>query len=150
MIKYYEFLIESYPEIYSIEDPFAEEDFESWKELNDLLGEKINIVGDDLTVTQAKTINLSERMINSVLIKPNQVGSVSETMKAIEISRSKNYEIMVSHRSAETEDTFICSLAVGLRAEYIKCGAPCRGERISKYNELLRIEEEINKNRLSN
>lgn len=136
-------LVEHYP-ITSLEDPFAETDADSWRYLYESVGDKITIVADDLTVTNSKMVAGLKGLFNGVLIKPNQVGSVSETIKAIQTAKSLNMKVMVSHRSAETEDTFIMHLAVGMGAEYVKAGAPCRGERVSKYNELLRIEEDIN------
>jgi enolase len=138
-------LLNKYPQIYSMEDPFEENDYESWEYFYAKTHTRINIVADDLTVSNPKIIKqLSfKKMFNTVLIKPNQIGSVSETLKSIQICTEKGFKVMVSHRSAETEDTFISSLAVGVNASYIKCGSPCRGERISKYNELLRIEEDV-------
>lgn len=146
LADYYCSLLDKYPQIYSMEDPFQEKDYESWKYFYEKAGSRINIVADDLTVTNPSMICklVQMKMFNAVLIKPNQIGSVSETIKAIKSSKDKECKIMVSHRSAETEDTFICKLAVGVGADYIKCGAPCRGERIAKYNELLRIEESLN------
>lgn len=143
LVDYYCKLINKYPQIYSIEDPFAEDDLEGWSSLFSKVGDRINIVADDLTVSNEKlVVELFEKnLFNTVLIKPNQIGSVTEVVKAFEKAKKLNCKIMVSHRSAETDDTFICHLAVGLGAEYIKCGAPCRGERVGKYNELLRIEE---------
>lgn len=142
---FYASLIDQYPMIYSMEDPFAEDDLSAWSHFYELAGDRINIVADDLTVTNPRIIeNLApSRMFNTVLIKPNQIGSVSETLEAIRVARKHENKIMISHRSGETEDTFICDLAVGIGSEYIKSGAPCRGERIAKYNELLRIEDEI-------
>lgn len=144
LVNYYEKLVQRYPQIYSIEDPFTEDDVEAWKKLYNTLGCQINIVGDDLTVTNDRLIKKYSSCINTVLIKPNQIGSVSETIKSIETAKALGKKIMVSHRSGETEDNFICHLAAGFGVEYIKCGAPCRGERVCKYNELLRIEEYLN------
>lgn len=136
-------IVEKYP-IYILEDPFGEDDFDSWRYLYKKIGGKINILADDLTVTNPKIIEkLHDGMFNSVLIKPNQIGSVSECIEAINTCKRLGIKTMVSHRSAETEDTFISHLAVGMSSDYIKSGAPCRGERISKYNELLRIEEDL-------
>lgn len=137
-------LVETYKAIYMIEDPFSENDLDSWVHFYSKAHEKVIIVSDDLTVTNAKLISKFSgmKMFNGVLIKPNQIGTVTETLEAIRLARSLGHQIMVSHRSAETEDTFIASLAVGAGAEFIKAGAPCRGERVCKYNELLRIEEQ--------
>lgn len=143
LADYFCTIIEKYP-IYILEDPFGEDDFDSWRYLYSKVGKKINIQADDLTVTNPKIIeNLYNGMFNSVLIKPNQIGSVSECIEAIKTCKRLGLKTMVSHRSAETEDTFISHLAVGMGSDYIKSGAPCRGERIAKYNELLRIEEEF-------
>lgn len=136
-------LTKDYP-ITSLEDPFAETDIESWKYFYEAVGSKITIIADDLTTTNPKTIEKLKGCFNGVLIKPNQIGTVSETIKAIQVTKELGMKVMVSHRSAETEDTFIVHLAVGMGADYIKSGAPSRGERVMKYNELLRIEEEIN------
>lgn len=139
-------LIRAYKMIYIIEDPFSETDTESWIHFYSKAHSQVTIVADDLTVTNTKLISkfAKMKMFNGVLIKPNQVGTVSETLGAIKLSKSLGYQVMISHRSAETEDTFIASLAVGTGAEFIKSGAPCRGERVCKYNELLRIEEHVN------
>lgn len=145
-IKYYEKLVKKYP-IASIEDGLNEEDWEGWKALTKSLGNKILLVGDDLFVTNpnriAKGINLG--IANSVLIKLNQIGTLSETFDAINLAIKNNYKAVVSHRSGETEDTTISDLVVALNCGLIKTGAPCRGERVAKYNQLLRIEEVIGK-----
>src|SRR6056297_2461708 len=136
-------LIDKYP-IFSIEDPFGENDFKAWSgfksEADDLL-----IIGDDLLTTNPERIEkaINENSCNGLLLKINQIGTITESIKAMELARSKGWKIMVSHRSGETCDNFIADLAVGLGAEFIKSGAPARGERISKYNQLLRIEEEL-------
>ena len=142
MIKFYDNLITQYP-IISIEDGLDENDWNGWTEMNSALGEKIQIVGDDLTVTNPKKIEqaIRENAINSVLIKLNQIGTVSETIQAIDIAKQNNYEFIISHRSGETEDTFIADLAVAMGGGQIKTGSVCRSDRSSKYNELLRIEE---------
>ncbi|KAM0680018.1 phosphopyruvate hydratase [Glugoides intestinalis] len=144
LADHYKLLIDEYP-IYMIEDPFGETDYESWEYFFQLVSSKTLIVADDLTVTNPKLISTlgKRKMFNTVLIKPNQIGSMSETIKAIETAHGIGMKTMVSHRSAETEDTIISHIAVGMGASFIKAGAPCRGERINKYNELLRIEEAI-------
>jgi len=140
----YEDWIKKYP-IISIEDGMAEDDFSGWKELTERLGTKIQLVGDDLFVTNKERIKkgIEKGIANSVLIKPNQIGSLTETFEAIRLARENGYKIMISHRSGETEDDFIADLAVGVQAEQIKAGAPARGERVAKYNRLLEIEREI-------
>lgn len=145
LASYYEELIDKYPMIYSMEDPFSESDAESWAYFYGLAGQKINIVADDLTTTHTAVIDsmMDGRVFNTVLIKPNQVGTASEAAAAAAVAAEHGCKIMASHRSADTEDNFICHFAVGLGAEYIKCGAPCRGEHTFKYNELLRIEEAL-------
>ncbi len=145
MISYLERLCEMFP-ILSIEDGLAEEDWDGWKHMTARLGHKVKLVGDDLFVTNTKRIaaGLKLRCGNAVLIKVNQIGTLSEAMDAINLSFKNGYTPVISHRSGETEDTFIADLAVAVSAEYIKMGAPCRGERVAKYNRLLRIEEKIN------
>jgi len=142
MVKYYEKLVENYP-IISIEDPMAEDDPEGFKMITEALGEKIQIVGDDIFVTNPKRIKwgIEEKLANAVLIKLNQIGTLSETISAVELAYKYNWNCMISHRSGETEDTFISDLAVALNTGQLKTGAPARGERIAKYNQLLRIEE---------
>ena len=144
LIEYYEELISKY-HIISIEDGLAEEDWEGWKNLNKKLGNKIKLIGDDLFVTNVKRIKLGieEQAANTVLIKPNQIGTVSETLEAIRFSKNNGYNVVISHRSGETEDTFIADLAVAINAGYIKSGAPCRTDRVCKYNRLLNIENEL-------
>ena len=147
MVQYYENLVECYP-IFSIEDGLDENDIKGWKILTYRLGEKIQLVGDDLFVTN--TIRLSdgirEEIANAILIKYNQIGTLTETMDAIEMAKNAGYKTVISHRSGETEDTFIADLAVAVGAGQIKTGAPCRSDRTAKYNRLLRIEEELGKN----
>ena len=135
---------ERYP-IVSIEDGLAEDDWTGWRRLTERLGKKILLVGDDLFVTQKARLEhgIRERVANAILIKLNQVGSVSETLETMEVARRAGYGSMVSHRSGETEDVFIADLAVATRSGRIKTGAPCRSERVAKYNQLLRIEEEL-------
>jgi len=137
-------LCQSYP-IVSIEDPFAEEDWESWIEFTRAYGKRLQIVGDDLFVTNIKRIQKGVELGagNAVLIKPNQIGTVTETIRAIQFAHDHGYRTMISHRSGETEDTFISHLAVAFRSGQIKTGAPARGERTAKYNELLRIEHSL-------
>lgn len=142
MIEYYKMLTQKYP-IFSIEDGLAEEDYEGWKELTKELGQKVYLVGDDLFVTNEKRLQMGieNQMANSILIKPNQIGTVTETIKTIKTAKENGYMPIVSHRSGETEDVFIADLSVGLNIKYIKTGAPTRGERTAKYNQLLRLSE---------
>ncbi|MCK5399746.1 phosphopyruvate hydratase, partial [bacterium] len=144
MIKYYKKLLEEFP-IVSIEDGLGEDDWDGWKDMTDQLGDKVQIVGDDLFVTNIKRVarGIKEGIANSVLIKLNQIGSLTETIETIELARSHGYTTVVSHRSGETEDTFISDLTVALNLGQIKTGSLSRGERIAKYNRLLRIEEEL-------
>ena len=144
MIAYYEELISRYP-IISIEDGLAEDDWDGWKQLTKRLGDKIQLVGDDLFVTNTKRLDAGIKLhvANAILVKVNQIGTVSEAMEAIEMAQKNGYKAVVSHRSGETEDTFIADLAVAVNAGQIKTGAPCRSDRVSKYNQLLRIEEEL-------
>ena len=144
MIHFYEKLINQYP-IVSIEDGLDENDWAGWSEMNGLLGEKIQIVGDDLTVTNPKRLQkaLDENAINSILIKLNQIGTVSETIHAIDIAKNNGCDFVISHRSGETEDTFISDLSVAMGGGQIKTGSVCRSDRTSKYNQLLRIEESL-------
>jgi len=142
MIKFYDNLITQYP-IISIEDGLDENDWNGWAEMNTALGKKIQVVGDDLTVTSPRKLEkaIRDNAINSILIKLNQIGTVSETIQAIDIAKQNNCEFIISHRSGETEDTFIADLAVAMGGGQIKTGSVCRSDRTSKYNELLRIEE---------
>lgn len=135
-------LAEKYP-IFSIEDPLDENDWSNWQELTRRAGEKIALVGDDLFVTNKKRLQrgIEKKTANAILIKPNQIGTVSETMEAVQLAQKNGYKTIMSHRSGETEDTFIADLAVALNTGYIKTGAPCRGERTAKYNRLIAIEE---------
>ncbi len=144
MIAYYEELISKYP-IISIEDGLAEDDWDGWKHLTERLGDKIQLVGDDLFVTNTKRLDAGIKLhvANAILVKVNQIGTVSEAMEAIEMAQKNGYKAVVSHRSGETEDSFIADLAVAVNAGQIKTGAPCRSDRIAKYNQLLRIEEEL-------
>ena len=144
MVDYYAELVEKYP-IISIEDGMAEEDWEGWKLITEKLGGKIQLVGDDLFVTNVERLKMGiERGVaNSILIKLNQIGSLTETLDAIEMANRAGYTAVISHRSGETEDATIADLAVALNAGQIKTGAPARSERVAKYNQLLRIEEEL-------
>lgn len=147
LIDYYKKLTEIYPLI-SIEDPLDEEDFHGWKGITDLIGDKIKLVGDDLFVTNTERLKMgiSKGLANAILIKLNQIGTVSETIEAVKLAHESGYQAIVSHRSGETEDTTIADLAVALNAGRIKTGAPCRSERVAKYNRLLRIEEQLCEN----
>ena len=144
MIEKYSKWIEQYP-IFSIEDGLTEDDWYVWKIMTKKLGEKILIVGDDLYATNPKTLKygISHKSSNAILIKPNQIGTLKETFEAIKIARNSNFTTIISHRSGETEDTFIADLAIGTNSKFIKSGAPARGERTAKYNRLLRIEESL-------
>ncbi|HOI60142.1 MAG TPA: phosphopyruvate hydratase [Candidatus Pacearchaeota archaeon] len=141
LVKYYKELCDTYP-IKSVEDPFEQNDFEGFRMLNQQMLGNLLIIGDDLTVTNTKFIEKAyeKNAINGLLVKINQIGTVSEAIEAVNLAKSYNYKIMISHRSGETNDDFITDFAVGLGAEYIKSGAPARGERIAKYNRLLKIE----------
>lgn len=144
MISLYEELCSRFP-IFSIEDGLHEEDWEGWKDLTKRLGNKVQLVGDDLFVTNPKRLQkgIDEKCANAILIKPNQIGTLTETMEAITLAHKNGYRAIVSHRSGETEDTTIADLAVALSCGQIKTGAPCRTDRVAKYNRLLRIEEEL-------
>ena len=144
MVEFYVDLVERYP-IISIEDGMAENDWDGWKLLTDRLGDRIQIVGDDLFVTNTKILKegIDKGIANSILIKVNQIGTLTETLEAIEMAKRAGYTAVVSHRSGETEDTFIADLAVATNAGQIKTGSLCRTDRICKYNQLLRIEDEL-------
>jgi enolase len=144
LIDYYAQLVESYP-IVSIEDPLAEDDWEGWKTLTERLGDRIQIVGDDLFVTNPQRIarGIATGTANAVLIKVNQIGTLTETLDAVDLAHRAGYKTMMSHRSGETEDTTIADLAVAVGTGQIKTGAPARSERVAKFNQLLRIEEEL-------
>jgi enolase len=144
MVKYYEELVRDYP-IFSIEDACAEDDFAGWKNVTAALGNKIQLVGDDLFVTNPKILQkgISEKMANALLVKFNQIGTLSETLSAISIAKQANYNNIISHRSGETEDATIAQLAVATNAGQIKTGSLCRSDRTAKYNELIRIEEHL-------
>ena len=143
-INYYKKLISNYP-IKSIEDPFAEEDWESWKKITAEIGKDVQIVGDDLFVTNSKRLNkgIKEKSANCILVKPNQIGTLTETLEVISIAKAANFNTIISHRSGDTEDTFIADLAVATISSQIKTGSLARSERVAKYNRILRIEEEL-------
>ncbi len=144
MIDYYEDLIDKYP-IFSIEDGLAEQDWDNWELLTDRLGGTVQIVGDDIFVTNPKIFSkgIEEGIANSILIKLNQIGTVTETLDAIEMAKQAGYTTVISHRSGETEDTFISDLVVGINGGQIKTGSMSRSDRVAKYNQLIRIEEEL-------
>ena len=144
MIQYVVDLCNKYP-IVSVEDGLAEEDWESWKELTNQLGDKVQLVGDDLFVTNPKRLRngIEKNIANSILIKPNQIGTLTETLDTIYMAKSNGYKTVISHRSGETDDTTIADIAVGVNGGQIKTGAPCRIDRVAKYNRLLKIESEL-------
>jgi enolase len=144
MAEMYVEWIKKYP-IIVLEDGLAEDDWDGWKVLNKKLGNRIELVGDDLFVTNVKRIErgIAENVANAVLIKLNQIGTLTETVAAIEMAREAGWGAMISHRSGETIDTFIADFTVAMGTGHLKTGAPCRGERVEKYNQLLRIEEEL-------
>ena len=143
-ISYYKKLTSLYP-IKSIEDPFAEEDWEAWKKITKEIGNNIQIVGDDLFVTNSKRLNkgIKEKSANCILVKPNQIGTLTETLEVISMAKEANFNTIISHRSGDTEDTFIADLASATMSSQIKTGSLARSERVAKYNRLLRIEEEL-------
>jgi len=143
-IKYYKKLISLYP-IRSIEDPFSENDWSAWSKLTKEIGKKVQIVGDDLFVTNEARLKrgIKEKSANSILIKVNQIGTLTETLNVIRTARKNNFSTVVSHRSGDTEDTFIADLAVATQSSQIKTGSLARSERVAKYNRLLRIEEQL-------
>ena len=143
-VSYYKKLTTDYP-IKSIEDPFAEDDWGAWKKITNAIGKNVQIVGDDLFVTNSKRLEkgIKDKSANSVLVKPNQIGTLTETLKVIEMAKKANFNTIISHRSGDTEDTFIADLAVATMSSQIKTGSLARSERIAKYNRLLRIEEEL-------
>jgi enolase len=144
MIEYIVYLTQKYP-IISVEDGLAEEDWDSWKILTDRIGDKIQLVGDDLFVTNIERLQkgIKTMTANAILIKPNQIGTLTETLETIKLAKKYGYKTIISHRSGETEDTTISDLAVALNAGQIKTGAPCRTDRVAKYNRLLNIENNI-------
>lgn len=144
MVDYYETLISEFP-IISIEDPMDEEDWEGWDLITRRLGKKIQLVGDDLFVTNTKRLQkgIDRHVANAILVKVNQIGTLTEAFEAIELAKSAGYKTIISHRSGETEDSIIADIAVAFQSGQIKTGAPCRSERVAKYNQLLRIEEAV-------
>ena len=144
MVAYYVDLCKNYP-IYSIEDGLAEDDWDGWKLLTERLGKKVQLVGDDLFVTNPKrfSLGIQRKTANAILIKPNQIGTLTETYETVQMAKEAGYTSVMSHRSGETDDTYIADLAVGWETGQIKTGAPCRGERVAKYNRLMAIEEEL-------
>ncbi|MFN4227589.1 MAG: phosphopyruvate hydratase [Candidatus Ratteibacteria bacterium] len=146
LINFYEKIVEKYP-IYSIEDGLAENDWEGWKNLTEKLGNKVQLVGDDIFVTNPKIFKegIKQKIANAILIKVNQIGTLTETLETIEMAKMNGYRTIISHRSGETEDTFIADLTVGTNAGQIKSGSLSRSERLCKYNQLLRIEEKLGK-----
>jgi enolase len=144
MTAYYADLVSSYP-IVSIEDPLDEDDWDGWKTLTDQLGHKVQIVGDDLFVTNVERLarGIAGGQANALLVKVNQIGSLTETLDSVDLAHRNGFRCMMSHRSGETEDTTIADLAVATNCGQIKTGAPARSERVAKYNQLLRIEEEL-------
>ena len=145
MIKFLKDLVNDYP-IISIEDGLHEDDWKGWQELTQKLGGKCQLVGDDLFVTQMNALSygIEKKIANAILVKPNQVGTLTETLNTIELAQRSGYGTIISHRSGETEDTTIADLAVGVRSGQIKTGSLSRSERTAKYNQLLRIEESFN------
>ena len=145
-ISYYKNLVKKYP-IKSIEDPFAEDDWNAWSKLTKEIGKNVQIVGDDLLVTNIKRLKkgIKEKSANSILIKVNQIGTLTETLDVIELAKKNNFKTIISHRSGDTEDTFIADLAVATQSTQIKAGSLARSERVAKYNRLLRIEEQLGK-----
>ncbi|MGL5247326.1 MAG: enolase C-terminal domain-like protein, partial [Brooklawnia sp.] len=144
MIEYYEQLVADYP-LVSIEDPLDEEDWDGWAVFTQRLGDKVQVVGDDLFVTNVERLQrgIDHQSANALLVKVNQIGSLTETIDAVTLAHRNGFATMMSHRSGETEDTTIADLAVALGCGQIKSGAPARGERVAKYNQLIRIEEEL-------
>ncbi len=144
MVAYYESLVGSYP-IISIEDGLSEDDWDGWKLMTERLGGRVQLVGDDLFVTNVERLRrgIDEDIANSILVKVNQIGTVTEALAAVNMALAAGFTAVMSHRSGETEDTTIADLAVGTNVGQIKTGAPARSERVAKYNQLLRIEEEL-------
>jgi len=145
LLEVYKGYLRDYPAIISIEDGFDQDDWVSWTKATTEIGERAQIVGDDLLVTNPLRIGMAieKKACNALLLKLNQIGSVTESIDAVKIAKASGWAVMTSHRSGETEDTFIADLAVGLSTGQIKTGAPCRSERLAKYNQLLRIEAEL-------
>ena len=146
MIEYWVKLCDKYPQIMSIEDGLDQRDNDGWRILTERLGHRVMLVGDDYFVTNTERLRagISIGAANSILIKPNQIGTLTETLDVIRLAKEAGYRFIISHRSGETEDTTIADIAVALNAPFIKTGAPCRSERVAKYNRLLRIEAALN------
>ena len=144
MITYYEDLVKKYP-LVSIEDPLSEDEWSDWAQMEAEIGDKVQIVGDDLFVTNPTRLarGIKEKAANALLVKVNQIGSLTETFDAVDLAHRNGFRTMVSHRSGETEDTTIADLSVAVGSGQIKSGAPARGERVNKYNQLMRIEDEL-------
>ena len=144
VVNYYKKLTSAYP-IKSIEDPFAEDDWISWEKITKVIGKNVQIVGDDLFVTNVKRLEkgIKNKSANSILVKPNQIGTLTETLNVISMAKKANFNTIISHRSGDTEDTFIADLAVATMSSQIKTGSLARSERVAKYNRLLRVEEEL-------
>ena len=144
MVEYWSRIVEKYP-IFSIEDPMGEEDWSGWELITQKLGDKVTLVGDDLFVTNTKRLKkgIEEKVANSILVKINQIGTITEALDAVEMAHKSGYSAILSHRSGETEDTIISDIAVAVNCGLIKTGAPARGERVAKYNRLIRIEDEL-------
>jgi enolase len=144
MVAYYEALISEFP-IVSIEDPMDEEDWNGWALISERLGSRVQLVGDDLFVTNTKRLQkgIEKDVANAILVKVNQIGTLTEAFEAVELAKTAGYNNIISHRSGETEDSMIADIAVAFQTGQIKTGAPCRSERVAKYNQLLRIEEEL-------
>lgn len=143
-IALYQSLVDKYP-LVSIEDPFDQDDFESYQKMTKQMGDRVQVVGDDLLVTNPTRVQtgIDQKLCNALLLKVNQIGSVTESIEASNMSQAAGWGVMVSHRSGETEDNFIGDLVVGLGTGEIKSGAPCRSDRLAKYNQILRIEEQL-------
>jgi len=143
-LNFYQEIVKKYPIVF-LEDPFSEDDWENWQKITKKLGRKITIIGDDLLTTDIKRIKMAKKKkaCNGTIIKPNQIGTVTETLKAVKLAKLYKWKIMVSHRAGETMDDFIADLAVGVNADFIKSGGPTRPERLAKYNRLLKIEKEL-------
>lgn len=145
MVEFWVNLLEEYPMLFSLEDPMAEDDREGWQLLTRTLGHRVQLVGDDVFSTNARLLEegVSDQIANAILVKPNQIGTLTETIDTVSLARDRGYDCIVSHRSGETEDTFISDLVVALGTGQMKIGAPARSDRVAKYNQLLRIEEEL-------
>ncbi len=145
MVRFWCDLVQQYPMIFSLEDPMAEDDIEGWQAITRELGDRVQLVGDDVFATNARLLEkgIASRIANAILVKPNQIGTLTETIDTVSLARDRGYDCIVSHRSGETEDPFIADLVVALGTGLIKTGAPSRSDRVAKYNQLLRIEEEL-------